>query len=210
MGTLGGLERVLSQARGYEHPRIDLEQYPTPAELAARLVHHAALRGDITDRIVVDLGSGPGVLAIGCAFRSPAQIIGIEIDPAAIAISRENVDRLDPPDRIEWIHGDALTPPLRPASIDTILMNPPFGAQRENVHADRAFLERAAELASVSYSFHNAGSRQFIDAFVTDRGGTVTEAFAATFDLARQYTFHDADVVEIDVECYRIEWRETN
>jgi putative methylase len=86
-------------------------------------------------------------------------------------------------------------------------MNPPFGAQNGKAGADRAFLETAADIADVSYSIHNDGSREFVEAFATDNGGKVTHAFAATFDVDRQFEFHDQDRAELDTELYRIEWR---
>jgi putative methylase len=85
-------------------------------------------------------------------------------------------------------------------------MNPPFGAQHGNEHADRAFLATAAGLADVSYSIHNAGSREFVEAFAADNGGEVTHAFEATFDLDRQFDFHEADEKELRTEVYRIVW----
>jgi putative methylase len=85
-------------------------------------------------------------------------------------------------------------------------MNPPFGAQSGNEHADRRFLRTAAEIAGVSYSLHNEGSREFVESFAADNGGEVTHAFAAEFDLPGQFEFHDQDSRTITAELYRIEW----
>ena len=87
------------------------------------------------------------------------------------------------------------------------MMNPPFGAQQSMTHADRGFLAAAADIAAVSYSFHNAGSRAFVESFAADHGGTVTDAMAAEFDLAHQFSFHDAASVTVDAELFRITWR---
>lgn len=209
MSTTGALERILARVDRFEHPRVDLEQYATPPAVAAKLVHFADLRDDLAGHTVVDLGSGPGVIAIGCAFREPRTVVGVEIDPAAIAIARANERRVRPPRSINWIRGDATQPPLCPAGPTTVLMNPPFGAQRGNVHADRAFLAAASGFADVSYSLHNAGSREFVEAFVGDRGGRVTDAFAVTMDLAYQFDFHEDEATEIDAEYYRVVWSAT-
>jgi putative methylase len=85
-------------------------------------------------------------------------------------------------------------------------MNPPFGAQNGNEHADRAFLSTAADIADISYSVHNAGSRAFVESFAADNAGEVTHAFAAEFDLDNQFDHHAADRAEIDTEVFRIEW----
>ena len=104
------------------------------------------------------------------------------------------------------MQADATRAPIRPDGPTTVVMNPPFGAQDGNEHADRAFLVTAADVADVSYSVHNAGSREFVEAFAADNGGEVTHAFAAQFDLDRQFDHHAADRREIDTEVYRIVW----
>lgn len=206
MGTKRGLERRLAAADVFSHPRIDLEQYATPPDIAAHLVHFADLRGDLAGRSVVDLGAGPGILTIGCACRDPRRVIGVEIDPAALATARENAATIEPPVAIEWILGDATRAPLSPRGRTTVLMNPPFGAQRANVHADRAFLRTAARIADVSYSLHNAGSERFIEAFAEANGGELIDGRAVEFDLARQFDFHETEQTVVDAELYRIRW----
>ena len=206
MGGRRALARRLAAVRSFDDPRVDLEQYPTPAEIAASIVHLADLRGDIADAQVIDLGAGTGMLAIGFACRSPARVIGIERDPAAIAIARDNVTRVDPECGVELIRGDVTTSPLRDGIGATVVTNPPFGAQRNNVHADRLFLSVASTIADVSYSLHNAGSRDFVSSFAADNGGNITDEVAVTFDLARQFSFHDEESTEIPVELYRISW----
>ncbi|MFT4923574.1 MAG: putative methylase, partial [Haloarculaceae archaeon] len=88
----------------------------------------------------------------------------------------------------------------------TVVMNPPFGAQAGNEHADRAFLETTADIADVSYSIHNAESADFVEAFAGDNAGEVTHAFAAEFDLPRTYEFHDEKRKQLDVQVFRIAW----
>jgi len=212
MSTRRGLERRLGDLAGFEEPRADLEQYPTPADVAAHLLHDADLRGDL-EGTVVDLGSGTGVLALGAALRSPARVVGIERDPHALAIARENGCRVEPPSPVSWLLGDVPRTPLCPGDGPaasgrdvTVVMNPPFGAQDGNRGADRAFLGTAARIAGVSYSIHNAGSEGFVDSFVADAGGEVTHAFEARLALDRQFGFHAAEREEITAEVFRIEW----
>lgn len=205
MATKRALERRLADLAAFEEPRVELEQYPTPADLAASLLHLAGLQGDL-DRPVVDLGTGTGVLALGAALRGPPRVVGLERDRAALETARANERRLGAPVAVDWIQADATRPPLSLPDA-TVVMNPPFGAQRGRRHADRAFLAAAAALATVSYSVHNAGSRDFVEAFATDNGGAVTHAFEAALTLDRQFPFHDEDRTELAVEVYRIAWR---
>ncbi|MFB6250441.1 MAG: METTL5 family protein [Halobellus sp.] len=206
MATKSALETQLAVVAGFEEPRPDLEQYPTPPELAAHVVHVADLNGDIENRTVVDLGTGTGMLALGAALRGPSQVVGIDIDRSALQTAMANRKRVGTTTAIDWVLGDATRAPLRTEKPTTVLMNSPFGAQNGNEHADRAFLKSAAELSDVSYSVHNAGSESFIESFAADEGGTVTHAFRATLDVDRQFDFHEAESKAIETEVYRIEW----
>ena len=204
MDSRRALERRLEELSGFAEPRLDLEQYPTPPDVAAHLVHLADLRGDL-DGVVVDLGAGTGVLALAAASRDPALTVGIERDAAALDVALANERRLDPPGGVDWVRGDVASLPLRPDGA-TVVSNPPFGAQRGRTHADRPFLAAAAAISSVSYTIHNAGSRDFVEAFAADAGGRVTDAFAVRLDLPRQFDFHTHERTEIPAEAFRIEW----
>lgn len=204
MSTRQGLERRLATLATFENPDRELEQYPTPPDLASHLVHDADLRGDLTGT-VVDLGTGTGILALGAALREPDRVVGIERDRRALALARENTNSFDPPVPVAWLQGDATRPATRRGEA-TVVMNPPFGAQRGNRHADRDFLEAAADIAAVSYSVHNAGSESFVEAVAGDAGGAVTHAFEAKLDLDRRFDHHTAETETITVEVFRIEW----
>lgn len=210
MGTKRRLERRLARADRFENPRVDLEQYATPADIAAQIVHYIDLQGDIADRTVIDLGTGPGILSLGCAHRRPERVIGIDIDAAALAIARKNERRVEPPLSIAWVQADATRPPLRRTSPSTVIMNPPFGAQKGHRHADRAFLEAASRLADVSYSIHNAGSQAFVESFASDNGGVVTDGIAINFDLAHQFDFHEEARSTVEAELFRISWQDSH
>ena len=206
MATKAALETQLAVVAGFENPRVGLEQYPTPPELAAHVVHVADLNGDVEGRTVVDLGSGTGMLALGAALRGPKRVVGVEIDREALETARENRRRVGTTTSVEWVQGDATDPPLCPDGPTTVVMNPPFGAQKGSAHADRAFLATAAAIADVSYSIHNEGSTEFVEAFADDEGGEVTHAFRAELTLDRQFPFHTEDEKTQAVEVYRIEW----
>ncbi len=216
MGSRRSLERRLSTLQGFTEPRVDLEQYPTPPAIAAHLLHLADLHGDLQG-VVIDLGAGTGMLALGASIRGADRVVGIERDSRAIDDARENTRRLaaDLGDdtelgRVSWVRGDAHDPPL--CLLDatrrdvTVVMNPPFGAQDGRVHADREFLETASRVAGVSYSIHNGGSRAFVESFAADYGGSVTHAFSVELDLDRQFDFHERAQETIDAEAFRIEW----
>jgi len=196
------LERRLSELDAFEDPRVELEQYPTSGPLAAHLVHFAAMQGDL-ERRVLDLGAGTGLLGLGAALVG-ADVVGVEIDADALAVARRNADRLGVD--VEWVQGDVRRLPFRLEGA-TVVSNPPFGAQDGRRGADRPFLAAAARVAVASCTIHNAGSREFVESFAADNGGTVTHAFRAETVLPRQFEFHDRDRDRLEVEVYRIEWR---
>ena len=206
MPSKRALATRLAAVEAFQSPRVELEQYQTPAELAATLVHTADLQGDIADRLILDLGCGTGMLALAATVFEPAAVVGLELDGAALETARRNERTLSLPQPVSWVRGDVTRSPLCPQGPVTVLMNPPFGAQTGNEHADRAFLDTAATVADVSYSVHNAGSADFVEAFAKDTGGTVTHAFAAQLDLPRAFEFHHEDSRTIDVEVFRTVW----
>ncbi|MES3517106.1 MAG: METTL5 family protein [Natronomonas sp.] len=200
------LAQELGVVAGFEDPRAPLEQYHTPPDLAAHIVHVADLQGDIDDKTIVDLGCGTGMLALGAALRGPRRVVGLDVDPAPLSTARTNETRIGATADVSWIQADATRPPLRAIEDVTVLMNPPFGAQSGNEHTDRAFLETAVEVATVSYSVHNAGSKEFIEAFAEDNGGEITHGFGVEFEIPRQFDHHTEASETIDAEVFRIEW----
>jgi putative methylase len=198
---LKNLEMALQRLDGFSRPRAALEQYQTPAPLAARLLFHAFMKGDIAGRSVMDLGSGTGVLAIGAALLGADEVKGVEIDEHAVAVATANADLLGA--EVGFIIGDVKDPSLagRIGPCDTVIMNPPFGAQ--NVHADRPFIDLALACAPVVYSIFNAGSIQFVSSYTQGRA-TVDEKVGSTFPIRRSFAFHTHDVQEIGVEIVRL------
>ena len=98
------LEMTLQRISGYAHPRAVLEQYQTPAPLAARLLYHALMKGDIEGKTVCDLGCGTGVLAIGASLLGAGYVKGIDSDPDAVRRAEENAAQHDV--HVEFIVAD--------------------------------------------------------------------------------------------------------
>ncbi|WP_254530299.1 METTL5 family protein [Natrinema gelatinilyticum] len=204
------LARRLESVEDFTEPSARLEQYLTPSELASHLCHLAQLHGDLGAQ-VVDLGTGTGMLAIGASLAGADRVVGIDVDVGALKVARRNVravaaDGVDER-RIEWVRGDVARHPFS-VTHATVLSNPPFGAQRGNRHADRRFLETAAEIGAVSYTIHNEGSQTFVESFADDEDGTVTHAFRAAFPIPKRFAFHTTAEETLEAEVFRIEWGE--
>lgn len=72
---------------------------------------------------------------------------------------------------------------------DTVVMNPPFGAQRRN--ADRPFLEAAVRIAPRVYSLHNARTLQFLMGMVDAMGCEVFFQKSYKFEIPHMFEFHE-------------------
>ncbi len=201
MMKLRALERELERLHTITDPKVNLEQYHTPASVAARLLFHAAMRGDIRDKRICDLGCGAGVLACGSMLLGASQARGVDIDPRSVAVARSNAEQLGV--AIEFVTADVTDDDAFTSySCDTVVMNPPFGAQRR--HADRPFIDRALGIGNVVYGIFNARSIPFVEAYVREKG-MIEEATLGAFSLPHMFAFHTRERVEIEVEilCIR-------
>lgn len=198
------LEIILSQLKGFSKPKTHLEQYRTPGSIAAELLHFAYMQGDIENKIVADLGTGTGILAIGAKLLGAATVYGIDADSDAIEVAKSNEAE---PFTINW---HTLDISEFKAQVDTVVMNPPFGIQAK--HADRPFLETARSISDTAYTIHdsNPETRRFINTFVKSLGGTQTLISSPEFELPKTYRHHSKELERHRVDLYRIEKNESS
>ncbi|MGI0068168.1 MAG: METTL5 family protein, partial [Thermoplasmata archaeon] len=190
------LIRVLEAVPGFPRPHPDLEQVLTPSEAAALLLEEAFRRGDLFGRSVLDLGAGTGRLAIGAARLGARSVYAVETDADAVGIGRAAARAAGV--RVSWRVADVTTARRR---VDTVIMNPPFGAQRRG--ADRPFWERAHALAgSAVYAFALADSRTFIARSAVERGAHVESNRAVPWDLVRTFAHHRHAKVRLSVDLW--------
>lgn len=188
------LEILLEKVRSFDSPDVTLEQYSTPAVLAAELLHFAFMKGDLDDT-VYDLGCGTGMLAIGAKVLGAKRVVGFDSDPAALDIARENAEKLGVEVEFECLDVRQVR-----GHAHTVVMNPPFGAQVKG--SDRPFLSTAMKVGDVTYSIHNSGSMTFVKKFIEP--AVITEWYNTGFPIKRTFKFHKKDVERIEVEIYRI------
>jgi putative methylase len=178
------------------HPRAEREQVVTPAEAAAELLETAHAAGDLAGRTVLDLGSGTGRLALGAAWLGAERVVGVEIDPESVAIAQEHVS--DAP--VEFVTADVTA---WDTAADTVVMNPPFGAQR--AHADRPFWDVAFRSARHSvYGFALENSRTFIARRAVAAGVHVVATRPVPWEVPRTFPHHTRRRVPIRVDLWVI------
>jgi putative methylase len=194
------LEIALQKLAPHPKPRVELEQYMTPGDVAATLLQLAYVRGDIAGKKVCDLGCGTGRLAIGAALLGAKEVIGVDVDELALKVASQNARRAGV--KVKWVRSDV--DEFGAENIDTVIQNPPFGVQRKG--ADIKFLHKALMLARTIYSIHKSApeNRRFIEAKVKKMGGRVTDRVELEFHIPRQFKFHTRDTYRFKVDLYRI------
>jgi len=186
------LEILLSKCPGFEAPDASLEQYQTPAWLAAEVLNTAFLRGDIAGRTVMDLGCGTGMFSVGAALLGAKRVIGVEIDERQIELARGWANEASV--RVEFVHGNVEAVKLR---VDTVFSNPPFGVQ--SPHADRRFILFAEKWARVSYMLHYGPTEGFVREYVRELGGEVLAVQRYKCALPHGYPFHRKESKTIEM-----------
>jgi len=200
------LEQHLQEVDEFDEPKILLEQYPTRPHIAACMIHTIASSfDDIEDRIILDLGCGSGVLAIGCVMLGAGAVIGVDIDPDALDVCQQNLEAFDM-DNVDLVNTSVrqIDSVMR-EKVEVVVMNPPFGT-KHNKGLDLEFLEQGIKLATRAvYSLHKTSTRDH----VLKKGeswGTKPQVVAELrYDLPATYKHHKKASVDIHVDFIRFQ-----
>ena len=191
------LEIHLEKLKILQTPKLGLEQYPVSSDVAAELLYmagfeHRDLRGQ-----TIDLGTGTGRLAIGAAMMKSMKVVGVDIDETAIALARENAVAAGV--QVEWLVSDI---DEVEGKYDTVIMNPPYGTR--SPHLDVRFLERAFELAPISYSIHKSSTRDYLRGVIAKKGRRVDAVRSMSLNIPNLFPFHHKKWENVKVDLYRI------
>ncbi|MGB0651809.1 MAG: METTL5 family protein [Thermoplasmatota archaeon] len=202
--TLEGVPR-------HPEPRPELEQYRTPAPIAAELlwlmrdVGDLPARGAPTPARLLDLGCGTGMFAIGGALLG-AHVLGVDVDEESIDLARGAAEATGTAPSITWEAADLRSWHPDPGAFDVAVMNPPFGAQKGNRHGDRLFYERAMEAlwpGGACWFLAPPRGERFLHAFLAERGCRVQKVGQWDYPLEAQFAFHEKEARVIQVGGYR-------
>ena len=193
------LEIILQKVPTYEQPNPLIEQYMTPANIAADIIFTAYRFGDIQDKKVVDLGCGTGIFSFGAKLANAKEVIGIDIDEQSLEIAKNFAKKNN--EDIQFINQDVQDVDIK---CDTVIMNPPFGAQKSNRWADRRFIEKGFEIAKVIYSLHLSKTIDFIEKMISSLSGEIDYYNNYVFPIKHSYSFHNKKSLKFDVTLLRI------
>ena len=191
------LEIRLQSVRNFADPDPALEQYMTPATMAADILFTAYSNGDVEGMKVLDLGCGTGIFSIGAWLLGAGMVVGYDVSESALEVARANAESFGA--EVEFRKSDVRDVE---EGADTVVMNPPFGCQNRN--ADRAFLEKAMSCAECVYSIHMAETLDFVEGFCAERGRSVTWRKTYKYEIPHTFSFHKKEKVSVDVAVVNI------
>ncbi|EMR74455.1 putative RNA methylase, partial [Thermoplasmatales archaeon SCGC AB-540-F20] len=188
------LEILLQKVPLPNKPIPNLEQYMTPASIAADVIFTAHQFGDIQNKTILDLGCGTGIFSVGAALTGAKKVMGIDVDKDIITIAKEYAKKNNL--EIEFMAMDVKNVQTK---CNTVIMNPPFGAQKSNRKADRKFIEKGFEISQILYSIHLKKTIPFLEKMISSLSGNITYRKDYAFPIRWAFEFHDKKVVYYDV-----------
>jgi len=197
------LELELSKLKSFENPSMELEQYATPAHIAAEWIWNMAMKGEVAGKIILDAACGPGILGLGLLLMGAKKIYFLDKDEKIMQTCLENYNRL----REEYEVGEAEfiieDVKMFDEEVDIVVENPPFGTKDE--HADKVFLETAFRVSKIVYSMHKWSTKKFVEAISKDHKFTITDNWRYEFPIKAQFAFHKKPVSNVDVGLWRLQ-----
>jgi len=197
------LEMIIQNIPPHKEPKVHLEQYTTPANIASDILWNAFALGDIESKIIADLGCGTGIFAIGSALLGAKKVRGLDVDGEVIKTAEICATKMEVDDITEFSTEDIQSFNM---TADTVIQNPPFGAQKAGIkNADRVFMKKAIETAPVVYSLHMRETEDFVVKYFNSLNGRVTHKFYYSFPIPHIYHFHQKEKIDVEVVLLRIQ-----
>ncbi|PIN75144.1 DNA methylase [Candidatus Woesearchaeota archaeon CG10_big_fil_rev_8_21_14_0_10_36_11] len=203
--TKQNLAMELSKLKGFEKPSFMLEQYATPAHIAADWIWQMAMKGEVAGKIILDAASGPGIIGIGLLLLGARKVFFVDKDIDAMNLCIQNYNVLKDEYEVgeaEFIIEDVS---LFDEHVDIVVQNPPFGTKE--THIDKVFLEKAFSVAHVVYSMHKYSTQKFVEAIAKDYNFMITDVWRYDFPLKAAFAFHTKPMKNVDVGLWRMEKR---
>ncbi|KAG9477299.1 hypothetical protein GDO78_002606 [Eleutherodactylus coqui] len=124
-------------------------------------------------------------------YPTRPHIAGFDIDEDALDIFRTNAEEFEL-QNVDLVQCDicALPSTILEKSVDTIIMNPPFGT-KHNKGMDMTFLKSALQMARTAvYSLHKTSTRNHVQKKAADWKVKMEVVAELRYDLPASYKFH--------------------
>lgn len=200
------LEIFLSKLKKIKEPKIRMEQYNTPEDVAADILNIVDLSENFEGKKVLDFGTGNGIFAIGAGILG-ARAIGIDKDKNAIKIAKENLriaKSYFPEIKVKFLVMDVADFRER---ADIVIMNPPFGLKIKGLNL--IFLENAMGITNRIYALlHHSKTKtaektaEFIKNFARKKNFIATILKSYNFEIPKIYKFHRREKIWVKTNLY--------
>jgi len=193
----------LSKLTAHPCKDVTLEQYATEGDLAAYWMLAVDQLDGLEGKVVADLGAGNGILGIGALLLGARRVVFVETDEDALEVLRSNVTSLedDLADRADVIAAHVGVDDLPLDDVDLVVMNPPWGVQRER--ADRPFLEAAFTAAGRAVHLLHSDRASHVAAVAATHDWEAEAVLRTEFRLPPTYEHHAKRTGTTDVQCWR-------
>lgn len=198
------LAMQLDKLPKHPNPSAVLEQYTISGDKAADILWLIdRVYGDLKGKIVADLGCGTGKLTLGSVLLGASYAIGVDLDLVALKTALKSAKALGLREATSWLQAEVSRLSLR--RVEIVVQNPPFGVQQRG--ADRAFLQKAVELAPIVYSLHKSGrgNRAFIRKYVENLKAKPIVVKKLRLELPPTFKFHRKRRHQVEVDLWRIQ-----
>jgi len=193
------LELILSRIPPHPKPKLEFEQYTTPATLAATLLWIAQFHyQDLEGKLVLDLGCGTGRLGIGAALLGAEYVVMLDIDAEALEVARDSAHAHGVGHIADFVCADVSRLPFRSGGVfHAVVQNPPFGVHHQGY--DVLFVSAACSLARVVYSLHKESTEDFIKSVFDELGFASEVVLREKMCIPYVYSFHRKTM-----HCFRV------
>lgn len=185
---LRSLAIELSKLKAVDIRNLELEQYQTEGEVAARWISDILAFGDIYDGCrVADLGSGNGILGIGAVLAGAQSSHLFEMDDESCSVCEKNVQMLGLENRVKVSKSIVGMDEMGSQDFDLVITNPPWG--RQKIRADRPFLESIISIGTNAHMMHSSEATH-VDKFFTKMGWRAERYGESEFSLPGLFSHH--------------------
>ena len=185
---LRSLAIQLSNLQEISSPNLNLEQYQTEGEIAARWLFDIQSFDDLKPGCrVVDLGCGNGILGIGAVLMGAGSAILVDSDEKSCEVSTRNVESLGISDSVKIVNSKIGEKDIEIREADIVVSNPPWGTQKKA--SDRPFLEEIISIGTIAHLMHSSQATH-IRNFFNEFGWSSEEYGDLDFALPATYGHH--------------------